>query len=318
MSRESTDATASTVRLSAASRLYHFDWIVIGYCALMVALLLLFGRPLRPYWDELAFYTGAGIISVIIARRLDERNGGWEAFFRLLYPAMLFTFFYRETGGLMHLLHPEFRDAAVVAFEKKLLGVNPTLYFDQHWLTAWRSEILMFCYGTYYLMLPAFSILVFLRRDYGVIREVMAATALTFFVSYTLFFLYPVAGPRWHFAAEYLHPVQGPVFTNVVQFIMSRGAVLGGAMPSSHTGVALVVLIFCYRYYRKIGFILTPIVLGLSIGAVWGRFHYFSDIVVGAAIGAAAVAITWRYFGSGDGPRIGKSFPHESEAKDAS
>jgi membrane-associated phospholipid phosphatase len=284
-----------TARPARTTNYYAFDRIVIGYCALMILLLLLLGRPLKMYFDEVAFHAGAGALAFLIVRKCDERRGGWEAFLRLLYPALMFIFFYRATGGLMHLVYPGFHDAAVVAFEKRIFGTNPTLFFDQRLLKPWRSEIFMFCYGSYYLMLPVFLIPVFLRRDYVVIREFMAAASLTFFLSYLLFVIYPVAGPRWHLASEYLRQVHGPVFTKVVQFIMSRAAVLGGAMPSSHTAVALVVLAFCYRYYFRFGLILTPIVTGLAVGAVWGRFHYVSDIVVGAAIGIAAVVMIRRF-----------------------
>lgn len=298
MNRNVNHGKAAGTNRSAHVRFYPFDWIIIGYCALMVVLLLLLGRPLRGYLDEVAFYAVAGVAAWVIARYLDDSRGRVEAFLRLLYPAVLFTFFYRETGGVMHLIYPGFFDAGLVAFEKGLLGVNPTLFFDRHWISTWHNEILMFCYGSYYVMIPAFLLPVFLRRDYGVIREFMAASTLAFFVSYFLFFLYPVAGPRWHFAPEYLHRIEGPVFTSFVHFVMDRGAVVGGAMPSSHTGIALIVMLFCLRYYRRVGLLLIPIVSGLAFGAVWGRFHYSSDIVVGGAIGAVAFVVTWRYFRS--------------------
>jgi len=317
MSKRPFDSVAAA-RLTPRILMYPFDWIVIGYCTLMTVVLLLTGRPIRFYLDELAFYVGAGLLSLLVARRLDETHGGWEAFLRLLYPALLFTFFYRATGGLMHLVHPVFFDSSVAAFERQVLGFNPTLYFDQHWQTPWLTEILMFCYGSYYVMLPAFLIPVFLRRDYHVIREFMAAATLTFFASYLLFFLFPVAGPRWHFADAYLHPVEGPLFTRAVQFIIERGAVFGGAMPSSHTGVALVVLACCYRYYRRVGLLLIPLVTGLAIGAVWGRFHYLSDIVVGAAIGTAAVAVTRRYLRTDPATASSTFAVRESETEHAS
>jgi len=309
----------NTVSHSPASAKYHpFDWIIIGYCLLMVTLLLLLGRPLKSYLDEAAFYTVAGLVSWVIARYLDDSRGGAEAFLRLLYPAVLFTFFYRATGGSMHLVYPGFFDAELAAFEKGLLGVDPSVFFDRHWITTWRNEVLMFCYGSYYVMIPAFVLPVFFRGDYGVIREFMAASTLAFFASYVLFFLYPVAGPRWHFAPEYLHRIEGPVFTSFVHFVMARGAVVGGAMPSSHTGIALVIMLFCLRYYRRTGLLLIPIVSGLAFGAVWGRFHYASDIVVGGAIGAAAVFVTRRFFKSDVPATVSPAPVRESEATHAS
>jgi membrane-associated phospholipid phosphatase len=191
-------------------------------------------------------------------------------------------------------LFDRFLDHQIVSWEISLLGAEPTLFVDRHLTSVATTEILSLCYFTYYLMLPIFLIFLFLKREDGIIREFLAATCLTFFVSYLLFWLYPAEGPRWHLADQYLNPVAGPVFRPMVDFVIDNAAVHGGAMPSSHTGVALVVMLFCFRCYRRAGWLLLPVVAGLAAGAVWGRFHYLSDVVVGAVIGAAAFGVIRR------------------------
>jgi len=287
------------VRAIRSVRFHPVDRLVLGYCLLMAVLLLLLGRPLAAYADELLFYLVAALVSALIIRYVDESRSRGHAFLRLLYPALLFTFFYRTTGGQMSLLFDTFFDRQVVLFERAVFGVNPTLYMDQHLLNVWITEILSFCYFCYYLILPGFLIPVFWRGDYRIVRGYLSAACLTFFVSYLLFWLYPVEGPRWFFAAEYVNQVEGPLFRKLVAFVIDNAAVRGGAMPSSHTGVALVTLIFCFRYYRPVAWWLLPIVVGLALGTVWGRFHYVSDVVVGAAIGAVAVWTVWKYLDHG-------------------
>jgi membrane-associated phospholipid phosphatase len=109
-----------------------------------------------------------------------------------------------------------------------------------------------------------------------------------------LFFLYPIEGPRWHFADLYLNDIDGFLFRPMVEYVIANGAVRGGCMPSSHVGVALVIMTYCFRNYRKWGWILVPINIGLALGAVWGRFHYASDIVIGALLALASVWIADR------------------------
>ena len=275
--------------------LYPFDLIVIGYCLVMVAVIAALGRPFGEYLDELAFYAGAGAAAALIAGRLPESRHGWRSFVRLMYPALVFGLFYRMTGGLMTLVHPSFLDYRVVAFEKALFGGDPSLAFDRGWLHPLVNDLLALCYGSYYLIIPVFLLTVYFLRRGDIIKEYMAAVCLAFFASYFLFFLLPVEGPRWHFAAEYVNSVEGSVFTPIVKYIIAHGAVRGGAMPSSHTAVALVSLLFCYRYFRRAAIVLTPVVLGLAAGAVWGRFHYVSDVLVGAVIGIAAYALVMRW-----------------------
>ncbi len=279
-----------------AVTLYPFDVLVIGYCLLMILLIACFGRPLNRYLDEIAFYCGMAALAALIIRYTDETNGRVQAFFRLLYPALMFTFFYGETGGLMFLFFDGFFDWQLATFEKIILGANPTLYIDTHLLNTTVTEVLSFCYFSYYLLLPGFLLPVFIRKDYTVLKQFLTAVCLTFFVSYLLFSLYPVEGPRWYFAEQYLNEVTGPVFRPLVEFVIDNGAVRGGAMPSSHTGVALVIMIFCLRYYRRAGRLLVPVIIGLSLGTVWGRFHYVTDVIIGALIGVFSIALVFKYY----------------------
>ena len=131
-------------------------------------------------------------------------------------------------------------------------------------------------------------------------KQFTATAAIILFVSYLLFWIYPVEGPRWFFAEQYLHEIEGPLFRPAIDFVMNRAAVHGGAMPSSHTGLALAIMLFCFRYYRKAGWVMLPLVIGLAAGTVWGRFHYASDVVVGVAIGLLATWFAMRYETAGE------------------
>jgi len=286
----------NNVGVKTTRAVYLIDRIILGYCLLMTALLLLLGRPIGEYLGEIVFYIGMAVLVVVIVRYCDESTGGWSAFLRLLYPGFMFTLFYRVTGGQMFLIFDQFLDAGLVSWEHSLFGENPTIYIDRELLNVWVTELLSFCYFCYYLMIPGFLTRTFLRKEYRIIRQYLAAASLTFFASYLLFWLYPIEGPRWFFADQYINSVEGPFFRQLVELVIDNGAVRGGAMPSSHTGVALVTLIFCFRYFRKAGWILLPIVTGLSVGTVWGRFHYVSDVLVGALLGVAAVWLVWRYY----------------------
>jgi membrane-associated phospholipid phosphatase len=55
-------------------------------------------------------------------------------------------------------------------------------------------------------------------------------------------------------------------------------------MPSSHVAVAVIVLMAMYRGARRWFWALLPLVIGLTVGTVYGRFHYVSDVAVGLTI----------------------------------
>lgn len=277
-------------------KLYPFDWLIIGYSSLMILLISILGKPFSQYFDEILFYSSMIIIAFLISNLIDENKNRFMALIRFLYPVFLFTFFYNATGGTMFLIFDKFLDYQLVAFEKSLLGLNLTLYIDQNLLSVIPNEIFSFCYFCYYFMIPVYFIWLFIRKDDDILKESVTAICLTFFFSYLLFFLYPIEGPRYHFADLFQNKIEGPIFRQLVEYIILNGAVRGGCMPSTHFAVALVINMFCFKYYRLFAWILLPINIGMAIGTFWGRFHYVSDVIIGCIIGILGTVFVWKYY----------------------
>lgn len=264
-----------------------FDKIIIAYSKVMIITILIFGRPIMQYVDELLIYALTGAVALVIPIFVPERRNRILDFFRLIYPAVLFGVFYRTTGGTMFLIFDKFFDYQLVAFETAIYGMEPTLYIDRHLLTPVLNELFSFTYFCYYLMIPTFLIALFIKKEYEIIKRYLTAAAITYAVSFLLFFLYPIEGPRWHFAGQYINNIDGYLFRHLVELVIAGGAVRGGCMPSSHIAIALVIMMFCFRHFRFWGRVLLPINIGLAVGTFWGRFHYVSDVYVGIIIGLA-------------------------------
>ncbi|MFC1475256.1 phosphatase PAP2 family protein [Candidatus Zixiibacteriota bacterium] len=271
-----------------------FDFIVIGYCLLSIVTILILGRPLSDYGDEIKFYIFMALLALSFIIFLDENKNNFFRFVRLFYPGFMFTFFYRETDGLMGLFYEPFFDLQLTMFENAVLGFNPTLLIDKYLLNVFVNEFLSLCYFSYYLLIPWFMFYAFFKKDYLIIKSFVKATCITFFLSYMIFSLYPIEGPRWFFQADYINNIEGFIFRPLVVFIISKGAVHGGCMPSSHFAVALVIQMYCYKYYKKTLPYITTLVTGLAIGTFWGRFHYVTDVIVGGIIGLTVVLIIWK------------------------
>jgi len=277
------------------------DKVVLANLLYITLLVTFFGRPISSFSG---IYTGNTIVALAILALVRWAPPGRSRLTDILragYPALLFGYFYQQTGGLMHLFYPEFLDGSLTGWEAQVFGANITVWLDRHFLgqgaiTTLVTEVLSGCYFGYYLLMPAVVIPLLALKRYRQLGEILTAASITFAVSFNLFWFYPIEGPRWHFASVYTHDITGPVFRSMVQFVIKNGAVHGGAMPSTHTGVALVFLVYLYRFYRRWFYVTLPIVIGIALGAVYGRFHYISDIIVGAAIATACIAVTIRYY----------------------
>lgn len=276
--------------------IYPFDIAIIAYMMLLSGLILIFGRPLSGYYDELLINAAVVILVILIVQFLNHSGNRLVLFFRILYPGLLFTLFYEQTGGLMKLIFPDFLDRQLIAFESTIFGIDPSLWLDKNVINVWLTEILSFCYFSYYTMLPIFLLGMFLLKRYDIIKPALTAICLTFFISYFLFLLYPIEGPRWYLAGQYTHAITGTIFRPLVDIAINKGAVHGGCMPSSHVAVALVMMYYTVRAYPKTAFFLVTINIGLALGTVYGRFHYVSDVVVGAIIGTAMIYLTMKYY----------------------
>ena len=89
-------------------------------------------------------------------------------------------------------------------------------------------------------------------------------------------------------------PIAGHFFYNLVHEISSRGGARGGAFPSTHVSGSIIVLVVAWKRQRQLAYLLLPMVLGLIVATVYGRFHYVLDTIAGLALG---VAITSLYLG---------------------
>ncbi len=273
------------------------DYFVLVYSLLTTTLLLISDYALEKRAAWIAFSLCA-IIGVLVIQRIDPHTSTVAVrMIRRLYPLALFTFFYEQTQSLVHVFFPGWFDSSVAALEAAILGVQPALVLESVY-SAWLNELIVACYVSYYIWLPTALIVFWLRgRESSADRLLMTST-IAFFTSYTVFYLFPVEGPRYYFAEQITRQLDGFIFVPIVHSIMEHAAVHGGAMPSSHTAVALIVLVAVYRESRKWGVALTIPAIGIAVGCVWGRFHYLLDVIAGILLGILAICaaeqIIWK------------------------
>lgn len=276
------------------SQMKPFDHLVVIYSWFILVITVNLARPIGNFIGVLAFHLSAILIVLLLVYLYDKYDNRGIALFRLLYPVVLMTFFYQTSGELVHIIFPNFLDYQVVAFEQSLLGISPTIWLDQRLSIFW-TEFLSATYFSYYLLIPGLSLVLFIHRKDKEIIRFMTAICAAFFFSYMIFILYPIEGPRHFLASQYQNSVSGPFFRPLVEYIIKNGAFHGGAMPSSHCAVSIIVMIFAIRNYSRKAWFLIPVILGLAAGTVYGRFHYISDVVVGVVIAVLCYSIIHFY-----------------------
>jgi membrane-associated phospholipid phosphatase len=182
------------------------------------------------------------------------------------------------------------------------------------------SELLHACYLSYYLLIYAPPLFVYVGATVGVgratvgvdratvpvdrsdaataargsvavdtpqFRETVLAVMLAFLACFVVFIVFPVQGPRYLGVPAGVP--EGPVRALVLA-LLETGSSRGAAFPSSHVSVAIAQAVLALRHQPRVGRRILPLAVGLAAGAVYGGFHYGIDALVGAAVGVAAAS----------------------------
>lgn len=264
------------------------DIATLAYITIQTILVILFMSSKPGWYFFLLFYfASAGIAILLAVYPLSGSSVLWRAL-RITYPLFLFTFFYEAVGPQVFMIVGTPMDSHIVALERAVFGVDPAFALQSR-MEIWLNEVMSFGYISYYFLLPFGAILLFLKRRWVGLERLILSCAIAFYLSYLIFIAYPVTGPRFYLSHFYYLPLIGPFLTPLAHHVVEFGGLFGGAMPSSHCAVALAVVWVVCGEFRKIKFVLVPILLLLCVSTVYGRYHYTSDVVVGLIIGSLAL-----------------------------
>lgn len=281
------------------------DIATFSYLLILSFLVLIFKKN-NPYWGFYIIFNFLVILIIIfLIRFFGDESKRWQRFFRHWYPVFLFTILYEQTCHLINIIFEGWFDPFINLFELKLFGVYPSVWF-QKITCLLLNEYMMFVYFSYYFLLPLLGAFLYFRGKIKEFDRLVFSSAVAFYISYLGFIFFPVQGPRYQLGDLYNTEITGIVFTPIAQWIVKVGGLHGGCMPSPHSAVAFVVLIFAYRYHKTLFVILTPIIFSLFISTIYGRFHYFSDVVAGILIGIFSLWLCQKIYPSFNKPEKSK------------
>ncbi|MGQ0814797.1 MAG: phosphatase PAP2 family protein [Gemmatimonadota bacterium] len=219
--------------------------------------------------------------------RASRIIGDWYAL--ALIPAL-----YTELAILnVSVFDGHYFDALIIGWEERLFGGQPFRELAQAFPNLALSELLHFCYLSYYIIIYAPPLYLYLNGKRAQQQQAVFALMLTFFAHYLFFIYFPVEGPRYLYAAPGGELTTG-FFYNLAHQLLEAGSARGAAFPSSHVGVSVVATAFAFFAMPRLAPIVLFLTVGLGLGAVYGGFHYATDVVAGALFGLLLFALAPR------------------------
>ncbi|MFZ0426930.1 MAG: phosphatase PAP2 family protein, partial [Acidobacteriota bacterium] len=232
-----------------------------------------------------------------LASGLEGAPHGWQRILLLWGPVVFFWWAYLWSRHTLTAVHPPGAhiDAWLIRLEDRM--GQPSLGWARRG-NRLLTEILLFCYGTYYLYTPVLGLYLDLSGRVAEFQAVTAAVCGGYLVSYTLFALVPAFGPRWSLVEqgrmeEWEQRMRGYGLTAAVNRLMFDGPALkGGAMPSSHSSTALVFLVWSWWLGGVAAGVPALIVVGgMWVGSIYGRYHFVTDVLAGLLLGLGALLL---------------------------
>ncbi len=203
-------------------------------------------------------------------------------FLRLSYPLVLYGYFFESVSHLNLLIFHDYIDGFFQRIDFSIFGYQPTLYWGTHFDTFFLQELFHFSYFSYYLMFLILTITLFVKRKYEDLGKFIFTLSFVFYICFLTYVILPVIGGRFYpEAMELTKTLRYGIFTKIMAEIYIHSPHLGGAFPSSHVAIALVLMLSALKYEKKLGFVFIPITLLLSIATVYCHYHYFTDVLGG-------------------------------------
>lgn len=232
--------------------------------------------------------------AVAFAWRSVTRRGGHAPWLRELgdwLPLLAIPALYAELPVLIGAVGTGFQDARVVAWEQVLFG-DPARSLASRWNSLVLSEALHIGYLSYYPLIYVPALLLRMRRRMPEFDVTVLAVTIAFAVCFATFVIFPVQGPRYLWPAP--PGIQVGPARELTLALLGAGSSRGAAFPSSHAAVAFAHLVVALRVQPRVGLVATLSGLGIAVGAVYGGFHYATDMLAGIVVGVVAALLALR------------------------
>ncbi|UCF18323.1 MAG: phosphatase PAP2 family protein [Gemmatimonadota bacterium] len=270
------------------------DLVFLGYVLLSGLLVGIFGYRVGPtVWLGLSL-AHAALLAVGLwwsGRPLQDRTSG--GFLRDIYPFLFIVYLYWELRYLALLFTTGYHDPLILRLEESLFGEQLAMTFSERVPNLWLSELFHLSYAFYWVQLPLAAVALYLRGRIAGFRELAYVELVVFFGCYLVFIFFPVAGPHYQFPV-----IDGPLaegfFFQLVHAVLEDGGSKGAAFPSSHVAVAVTILLVSWRHDRLVCGLMALPVIALTVGTVYGRFHYGVDALSGVLAAVILVSLARR------------------------
>lgn len=238
---------------------------------------------------------GCTIVAVVLLDAITHST--LFRFLRYFYIIPVIYMMYDQTHVFVRVVHPVDYDDLLIAADRWIFGTDPTIWMDRFAFPA-LTEYLQICYFLFYLMPILQAVEWWRRRDIDKLALFARGITFCYYISYLLYFILPAIGPR--FTLHNFHTLDadlpGILLTPWLRDLVDVGGGVAATMlhpelyvnrdcmPSGHTMLTLVNIIFAFRLGSRFRWLFAIVGGSLILSTVYLRYHYGIDVLVGAIL----------------------------------
>ena len=233
---------------------------------------------------------------------------------------------YENALTLVVRINPDLHDPAIFELDDLLFGGHLDIWFQRlvtppttvrllgRAFTISVTEVMSFFYDSLYLYPIVIGMVLYLQGRMREFRTFLLAFVVAGYVGYVGYVIVPVIGPAFYYSGLYevdlatgrgvdrLGETRSEDKDDATSFYLlaqrlSDKSSYGGQIPrncypSLHTAWGVILLIFSWRYLRKLFYVfLVPLIL-LIAATSYLRWHYVTDVVAGAFLAMFMSTVT--------------------------
>jgi membrane-associated phospholipid phosphatase len=201
-----------------------------------------------------------------------------------ILPVILLPMAYWQTGQFMAPVNRRLQQM-LAAIDRKILRAFEDISFSAR-LRRWLMMYLEAAYLLVYPMVPSGLVVLYFAGAIDHASEFWTVVLPPAYLSYATLPFLRTLPPR---ILE--EPGGGNQRSGIQAFnriIIRRVTHQANTFPSGHSAAATAVALELLRFAPPIGVVYVVIAISIMLGAFMGRYHYAADLVLGAALAAAA------------------------------
>ena len=193
-------------------------------------------------------------------------------------------------------------DPHFAQMDQFLFGCQPAIEFSKILNGKFWSELFYMGYFSYYILIITVILWAFIKHPhrFDIVTNIILCSFLLYF---TVFLFFQSAGPQFYYqkigfdnASMGIFPSIGDWFRHHSQLVHNhvpsglfcslvedaqKSEFPIAAFPSSHVGIATVILILTHRMSKKLTFVFLPFYTILCLSTVYIGAHYAVDVLAG-------------------------------------